>query len=65
VSELRAAEGLQVGAGKKDLNVQHPAESGLDTHEAFKQLLFRRAWHGASDPQPSQPMSWVGSDPAL
>ena len=43
VSELRAVEGLKVGAGKKDLIVQRPAECGLDTHEAFKQLLFRRA----------------------
>lgn len=41
VSELRAVEGLKVGSGKKNLIVRRPAEGGLDTHEAFKQLLFR------------------------
>ncbi len=42
VSELHAVEGLIVGAGKKDLIVQRPAETSLETHEAFKQLLLRR-----------------------
>jgi len=41
-AEVRAIGGLKAGSGVKELVVQRPAESGLDTHEMFKQVVLGR-----------------------